>query len=63
MLIEELKNENAKVALHAANSLECIGTKAKPALTALKIAAQSEDKYVARAAKYTLSKFEKGDQS
>ncbi len=57
VLIKELKNENVKVALHAANSLECIGKKAKLALKALKEASESDDQYIPRAVKYTAAKF------
>ncbi|MBN2012793.1 sulfatase-like hydrolase/transferase [candidate division KSB1 bacterium] len=55
VIINELKNKNVWVALHATNTLDCIGETAKPAVKALQAASESDDKYIARAAKYTLS--------
>lgn len=55
VLIRELKNPNSKAALHAVNSLQYLGLKAKPALGALKEAAQREDdNYIKRAADYAI---------
>jgi len=54
VLIKALGHENSKVALHAANSLECLGEMAKPALNALKAAANNPDRYVQRAVQYTI---------
>jgi N-sulfoglucosamine sulfohydrolase len=60
VLIEELKNPNTKVALHAANSLHYLGKKAKPALNALIDATnRKDDDYVVRAATYTVEVLKK----
>ena len=59
VLIRELANENSKVVLHAANSLECLGDVAKPALKALQAAANNPDRYVKRAVEYTIEKLKK----
>ncbi len=56
VLSAELANENTKVALHAANSLECLGDAAKPALKALEAAKENPDHYVQRAVDYTVEK-------
>lgn len=56
VLSAELSNENTKVALHAANSLECLGDAAKPALKALEAAQKNPDHYVQRAVDYTVEK-------
>lgn len=58
VLEQELVNENRKVALRSANALEALDETARPALKALIIAAASEDEYVPRAAKYTVSKLQ-----
>ncbi len=57
ILVKELANENVRIALHAANALECLGERARPVLAALKAASRSGDTYVARAARYTAAKF------
>lgn len=56
VLSAELADENTKVALHAANSLECLGNAAKPALKALEAAKENSDHYVQRAVDYTVEK-------
>jgi arylsulfatase A-like enzyme len=48
-----LKHENAKVRLQAANSLDHLGTLAKPAWAQLKMAARDDDDYVKRSVRYT----------
>jgi N-sulfoglucosamine sulfohydrolase len=57
VLIESLRHENGKIALHAANALECLGEKARPALQALEQVQKHPDDYVQRAARYTVSRF------
>lgn len=57
VLISELKNNNSKTALHAANILDVIGQKAKPVLPELIIIKnQIQDNYVTRALEYTIGK-------
>ena len=53
VLIKELANENTKVALHAANSIQYTGKEGKPALDALKAQFENEDDYVKRAVTFT----------
>jgi len=59
ILISELTNKNSKTALHAANVLDVIGQKAKPALQKMiSIESQIEDNYIKRALQYTIMKLE-----
>ena len=57
ILISELTNKNSKTALFAANVLDVIGHKAKPALQELiSIESQIQDNYIKRALEYTIGK-------
>ena len=59
VLVSELKNKNSKIALHAANVLCIIGSKAKPVLSDLiSIESQIQDNYVKRALNYTIGKLQ-----
>jgi arylsulfatase A-like enzyme len=55
-----LKNENTWVCLQAANALQNIGEKARPALPALEQAAASQKDYVLRAVEYTVAELKGG---
>ena len=57
-LITELKNENTKVALHAANAIEYVGISNKDVLNALKAQLENPDDYIKRAVTTTIQKFE-----
>ena len=58
VLVELLDHPNNSVALHAINTLENIGPRALPALSAIK-AASKKGKYVGRVAEHLISQLEK----
>ena len=56
VLVELLDDKREYVALHAANSLECIGDAAKPVAKAIAQRAKNSNNYVERATSYTAEK-------
>jgi arylsulfatase A-like enzyme len=58
VIIKELQNENPMIALHAANVLGAIGSKARPFLSELEASAQGkmDNKYQQRALKHAINK-------